>query len=263
MVTYVGQGDPEKFMRLLWGRPAVESDRPRRGPKAALTVDQIVDTAIRLADAGGVDAVSMRSLAAELGKTPMALYPYVGGKAELLDLLWDRVLAELPTSHDLSDGWRPAAEAWATERWHHARRHPWLVELSGARPTLGPHETQVQETGAALFIDTGLTPEQVMRAVEAIGTFVIGSARTFIESHTAADVTGQDETEWWLRRSKLLTDLSPDYETRYPTLSRISRSGTFDLDVPDGEYLSESARLSFEFGLARLLDGIEALLASQ
>lgn len=263
MVTYVGQGDPEKSMRLLWGTPGTEPDRPRRGPKAALTVDQIVDVAMGLADAGGVDAVSMRTLATELGKTPMALYTYVGGKAELLDLLWDRALSELPTRYDLSAGWRPAAESWADDRWQHARRHPWLVELSGARPTLGPHETQVQETGAALFIDTALTARQVMWAVDAIGTFVIGSARTFIESHAAVDVTGQDETEWWLQRSKLLSEVAPDYESRFPTLSRVARSGTFDLDVPDGAYLSESARLTFEFGLARLLDGIEAMLAER
>lgn len=263
MVTYVGQGDPEKSMRLLWGRPLAESERPRRGPRAALTVEQIVRTATGLADEGGLDAISMRTLATALGKTPMALYTYVGGKAELLDLLWDHVLSELPTEYDLSGGWRPAAEAWANDRWQLARRHPWLVELSGARPTLGPHETQLQETGASVFIDTGLTAQQTMWAVDAIGTFVTGSARTFIESHSATDITGQDETEWWLQRSKLLSDVAPDYESRFPILSRVARSGTFDLDVPDGAYLSEAARLTFEFGLARLLDGIEAMLTAR
>lgn len=260
MVTYVGQGDPEKSMRLLWGHSLAERTKPRRGPRAALTVEQIVETAIALADSGGLEAVSMRTLATELGKTPMALYTYVGGKAELLDLLWDRALAELPTNYDLSEGWRPAARAWAHDRWVHARTHPWLVELSGARPSLGPNETQVQETGAGLFIDTKLSSQQVLWAVDAIGTFVSGAARTFIESHRATVVTGQSETDWWLKRSKLLDTLAPEYEARFPNLSRIAAEGTFDLDVPDGAYLSESARLTFEFGLARLLDGIEAML---
>src|SRR5688572_18461439 len=167
-------------MALLWG--AAPSPASARGPKAALTVDAIIDAAIAIADEGGIDAVSMRSVGERLGRTPMALYTYVPAKAELIDLMWDRVLGRLPVEYDLSEGWRPALEAWARAGWAFFQRHPWTLHISGARPGLGPNETQNSETAAAILDGLGLTGQDRMRVVWSLSRYVHGAARALVET---------------------------------------------------------------------------------
>src|SRR5687767_2920874 len=107
---YSGAGDPTRTMQLLWG----VQERSRRGPKPRLTVEDITRAAITLADAEGLDAVSMRRVGEQLGVTAMSLYSYVPGKAELLDLMVDRVYGEVPRL--LSDsGWRERLERIARD----------------------------------------------------------------------------------------------------------------------------------------------------
>lgn len=87
---YSGAGDPARSIELLWGL----HERPKRGPKPKLTLAQITTAAIGIADADGLDALSMRHVGDNLGVTAMSLYSYVPGKAELLDLILDTVNAE-------------------------------------------------------------------------------------------------------------------------------------------------------------------------
>ena len=89
-----GAGDPRLTMRLLWR----VAGRSRRGPKPTLDLDTIISCAIALADENGLSAVSMRSIAERLGRA-MSLYTYLPGKAELLDLMHDHALGELPTDY--------------------------------------------------------------------------------------------------------------------------------------------------------------------
>ena len=70
---------------LLWGR----RERGKRGPRAGLSADAIVAAAVRVADAEGLEAVSMARVAKELGFTTMSLYRHVSGKDELLQMMWD------------------------------------------------------------------------------------------------------------------------------------------------------------------------------
>ena len=105
-----GSGDIGRTLELLWetGR------RPSRGPKPTLTLDRIVEAAIRVADTEGLEGLSMRRVAAELGTGTMSLYRYVPGKGELLDLMLDRVQRPSENPADLGDdGWRTALEALA------------------------------------------------------------------------------------------------------------------------------------------------------
>ena len=102
-----GSGDIVRTLELLWdtGR------RPSRGPKPALSLDRIVEAAVQVADADGLEAVSMRRVATELGTGAMSLYRYVPGKGELLDLMLDRVQRPSENPADLGDGgWRAALE---------------------------------------------------------------------------------------------------------------------------------------------------------
>src|SRR5258706_15326925 len=87
---FTGGGDLGRSIALLWGVPGPV----RRGPKPSRTVDEVVQAAIALADTEGLAAFSIRRVAEALGLSAMALYTYVPSKAELLDLMFDRVAAE-------------------------------------------------------------------------------------------------------------------------------------------------------------------------
>ena len=100
---------------------------------------RVVHAAIRLADADGIEAVSMRVLAARLGVATMALYRHVSGKDDLVEAMVDTLLAESWEPGDQGWGWRVLLEHEARQEWELYRRHPWLVAvLSTARPPLGP-----------------------------------------------------------------------------------------------------------------------------
>ena len=92
---YSGGGDPVRSIELLWGI----GGRGSRGPKPGMSARQIAAAAVEIADAEGLDAVSMRRVADHLGTGAMSLYRYIPGKAELLDLMVDQVSAEaVPTA---------------------------------------------------------------------------------------------------------------------------------------------------------------------
>ena len=260
MVIYVGQGDPEASMRLLWGKVAETASK--RGPKSALSVDAIVDAAIALADEGGIDAVSMRAVGERLGRTPMALYTYIPGKAELIDLMWDHIAAELPTHYDHSRGWRPALRQWAHDGRDFFLRHPWTLDISGARAGMGPNETRNQETSAKILAGLGLSGQDLMASVWSVASFVHGNARAMAETKQATAATGVDESEWWFSRSKMFDEVAPDYAERFPFLTQLATQGTFDEKEFEGSYLEAESDFVFEFGLERLLDGIETFVKS-
>ena len=88
-------------------RPATS----RMGPKPALTLERIADAAVAIADAEGIDAISMQRVAAEFGYTKMSLYRYVTSKDELVAAMIDRAVEE-PPRHDAVTGWKPQLEAW-------------------------------------------------------------------------------------------------------------------------------------------------------
>jgi AcrR family transcriptional regulator len=262
MTEYASRGDPERTMALLWGR----APTPTRGPKQRLALDDVVAAAVAIADADGLAAVSMRKVAERLGHSAMSLYTYVPGKAELLDLMLDRVLGELPTQYDLAGGWRKAVEQCARDGWALYERHPWMLQIASSRAVLGPHELDSYEAQLTLFDGLGLTAVEVVRAVGAVSGFVRGAAKTVADARAAEKATGQSDDDWWNARSPLLDELTTDvWPERYPTSTRLAAEHAFDqLDRdPDDAtpYLVKDALDAFEFGLQRLLDGIEALIA--
>lgn len=263
MADHASAGDPRRSMELLWGA----GPGARRGPKPGLSVEAIVAAAVELADTEGLGALSMRKVAERLGKSAMALYTYVPGKAELLDLMLDTTLGELPTEVDLADGWRAALEASARRTWDLYHRHPWVLQVSGARAVLGPHEFDWYELQVRLVDGLGLTGLEMARVANVIGGFVAGSAKAVSDARTAEQATGVSDDDWWTARSPLLDELAGDlWAERYPTLSRLDAEQVFDqADRPDDTtpYLVQDALDTFEFGLQRLLDGIEAFVASK
>src|SRR5690349_12515463 len=127
--------------------------RPTRGPKPALTLDQIADAAIAIADAEGLAAVSMQRVAADLGYTKMSLYRYLPGKTELVAAMLERALGRPP---ELGKPWRDALTDWATALLAEYEGHAWALEASTGRRPIGPHEIAWMES-ALRTLPPGLT----------------------------------------------------------------------------------------------------------
>lgn len=263
MTEYAGRGDPRRSMELLWG----VASTPSRGPKPGLSVAAIVEAAIAIADAEGLEALSMRKVADRLGKSPMSLYTYVPGKPELLDVMLDTVLGETPKTYALDRGWRAAVEEATRDAWAFYQRHPWVLQVSGSRALLGPNELDGYEAMLRLFDGLGLSALDHARAVTAVASFVRGSAKEVSDARAAEQATGVSDDEWWNIRGPLLEELSGDiWDERYPTATRLQQEHAFDQPdrAPDDAtpYTVKDAQEAFEFGLARLLDGIEAYVAT-
>ncbi|MBD0691122.1 TetR/AcrR family transcriptional regulator [Streptomyces sp. CBMA123] len=249
MTVYAGQGDAHRSLALLWGRPD-EPRTGRSGPKPGLSVDAIVSAGIAVADAEGMAALSMRAVGERLGRTAMALYTYVPGKAELLDLMHDRALAELPTGPPPTDSWRTAVTVWAEQLYACYLRHPWVLQVSQARPVLGPAELAAMEHLLTALQPAALAPDRLRGAVAALWQFVRGTAATTADARGAAAATGVADEEWWTTRSARLAELAPDFPQRYPLLTALQSTA--------GGPPEESGREAFRTGLAVLLDGVAA-----
>ncbi|TCN35271.1 TetR family transcriptional regulator [Kribbella orskensis] len=213
MTEYAGQGDPGRTLALLWGKAA----GPKRGPRQATSVEEIVDAAVRIADRHGLDGVTMRAVGQELGRTAMSLYTYVPGRGELLDLMYDSVHQDLGTigpaptkGRGRGASWRKAVTHWCTELRDLYLTHPWLLQISAARPVLGPHEQAALETLLAVLAESGLPLKERPAATSALFSVVQGAARQRIESANAQD------PEWWRARAQALAEAAPDFAERFP-----------------------------------------------
>ncbi|GAA1947679.1 TetR/AcrR family transcriptional regulator [Amycolatopsis minnesotensis] len=268
MVVFAGQGDARRSMALLWraDAPADGAEKQAPGPKPGLSVDDIVSAGIEVADAEGMAGLSMRAVGERLGRTAMALYTYVPSKNELLDLMFDQTLAELPAEYDLGGGWRAALTAWAEEAVEFNVRHPWVLQVSEARPVLGPNEFVVLESILRILHETGLGSAEVRGAVSALSHFVRGAAQVIADARTAAKTTGVSDNDWWFSRSPLLDEVSPDFADRFPMIAKLETENPVEengLPPEDTPYMELAARKTFAVGLTLQLDGIAAAIAKR
>ncbi|WP_406230233.1 TetR/AcrR family transcriptional regulator [Nocardia sp. NBC_01009] len=225
---------------LVWERP----EPPDRPVPAPLSRERIVRAAIRLADADGLAAVSLRKVAAALDVGPMRLYGYIATKEELLDLMVDSVYAELRPA---GDGWREVLRSLAETTRQTAHQHEWLADLIGGRPQLGPHALARGEAVVAAM--GGVDVDTVMPVVDAVNAYVIGAVRREITEQRAERATGMDKRQW---QAAFGPYLERNFATgRFPALSAVIR---------DGAHLD--ADQTFRTGLDFLLDGIQARISS-
>jgi len=243
-----GAGDPARVLELLWGTAA----RRRRGPRPGLSPERIVREAIALADRDGLEAVTMRRLAEALGVGPMALYTYVPGKAELLDLMLDRAYAEMERTAPAGDGWRDRLTAVARDNRALFEAHPWAAAVSTARPPLGPGLMAKYEYELDALASTGLDDVELDAALTFVLDFVRSSALAAQEARALGADTGISDEQWWAANAPLLERiLDPD---AYPTAARVgSAAGA----AQGGAYSADHA---WAFGLERVLDGLGVLV---
>jgi AcrR family transcriptional regulator len=241
-------------MALLWdGLPA-----PRRGPRQRLDLRRIVDAAIAEADRAGPAALSMRALAEALGVGPATLYTYVPGKAELLELMVDRIAGTQPLPVP-DAGWRAGLHALATADLAAFRAHPWLLQVSTSRTVFGPHVLARYDAALGLLDGTGLEAIEVTGCVAAVESCTRGAAAAVVEAEQAPAATGSSDDDWWEARVPLLDERM---DGRFPRLAALERDGAFAVSGTERPYTLQRALDRFAFALDLVLDAIGARIAA-
>lgn len=243
-------GDPERTLRLLWR--AQDATRASRGPKQRTTVDAVIAAALDIADADGLGALTIRAVAAKLGIAPMATYTYVPGKTELLDLMLDTVYAQMPRTDVDGKPWRDKVSAIAAENRAMLDAHPWVVQLATTRPPLGPGMIAKYEHELRAFDGLDLSDLDMDSALTYVLGFVTSVARIGVDARTAQADSGMSDHAWWERAEPLLATV---FDTeRYPLAARVGAAAG---EAYDSAYSVEHA---YEFGLARVLDGLATVI---
>ncbi|GAA1963566.1 TetR/AcrR family transcriptional regulator [Amycolatopsis minnesotensis] len=225
------------LMTLLWGA----GEAPKRGPRPTLTLDAIAGAGIGIADADGLAAVTMQRVADALGVTKMALYRYVPGKDELVALMVDRGIGA-PPRHE-ADDWRACLTEWALHLFGRFHRHPWALGATVGARVLGPHELDWMEQAVAALDGTGLGGGERLDVAATLAGHVRGIAQQ------AAAVPDGPEAAMATGIGAILRGR----ETRFPALT-----AAFGSAAEEG-----TGDNALEFGLARILDGVELLLAGR
>ncbi|MFE4974916.1 TetR/AcrR family transcriptional regulator C-terminal domain-containing protein [Kitasatospora sp. NPDC056651] len=223
----------------------------RAGGEHDLARERIVATAVRVVDEEGLSALSMRRVATELGVATMSLYRHVPGRDELLRLMMDVAFGEQPLPEPPASDWREGLEAVARLQWGIYRRHPWLAStMSFTRPVPAPDAALHTERSMAVLAGRGLSGEEMVQASVALAAFVCGLAVHFEREAQAEQDSGLSAEEWMDQvdeeeRGRLMAD--PE---RFPMFDAMSRGPEIDM----------SLEALFEFGMARMLDGLGVVI---
>ena len=229
------------------------------GRTGTLSRDEIVRTAIAVADAEGPHSISMRRIASELDAGTMSLYWYVASKEELLDLMLDAIHGEL-TETRITGDLRADLRAMAVTQRAMLRRHSWVMPFTAGRPPMGPKSLRNIERSLGIFAAAGVTGPAAMTALMSVVTYVLGVAGR--EQQEARSQQDQERT-----RDRL--ELSEDEmrQVYWEFLQRVIASGRYPhfaemiKEGVDPDAL-ETQDERFEFGLDCLLDGIMTRLGS-
>lgn len=247
--------DPERLLRLLW---RVEPPIGRRGPRPRLNVDEIVQAAVETADRDGLAALSMRRVAQRLGGvTAMSLYTYVPDRSTLVTLMVDAVFGELEGAGPTPDStdWRDALHAAAHHSFALYQRHPWLLRVNTGRAVLGPHTVARYDQQLRILAPLPLTDLERDLVITAVDDYVHGAARGSVDVAEEAGRSGLTDVQWWQRYGPALAEvLAPD---TYPLAARVGATAGAAYQAP------RDPGAAFDFGLARLLDGVAALVAER
>jgi len=230
----------------IWMRPHKQHGR---GPDPAYSREQITEAAIKIADAEGLEAVSMRRIAREVGAGAMSLYRYLGSKDDLVELMMDAVEAEDPLPDKPSGDWRADVRQIAERARGIQERHPWLATLSAGRPSFGPNSLRSIEYSLSCLDGYGLSIDEMLM----IFLVLTGYIRNFVQGQLAEAETRRrskiTEEEWRLSQSPYIEKIMASGE--YPLFSKVIR----DADLPHME-----PERQFQTGLEHVLDGIAAKL---
>lgn len=228
-------------MGLLWdGR-----SEATRGPKAGLSLDAIVQAGLIVVDAEGLSALTMARVADELGVTPMATYRHVPRKEELLDLMIDAAFGQVPRCG--ADDWRNELIGWARAELALFRKRPWLLQTVLQRVAIGPNWTAWLSAALTALASTSLRSSELFAAITLVDAHVRAAAQIFV----GAPGAWAENFNYVLRRAS--------QDPRFAALAHVVAQSADDSD----ENIESEIQDQFEFGLERVLDGIETLLRAR
>jgi TetR/AcrR family tetracycline transcriptional repressor len=177
--------------------------RARRGPRRALSEDEILDAALELLDEGGQNAASLRGIAAKVGVAPNAVYTYFPDKAAVFKALVERLLSKVDHGvfADREQPWRQRVESLALELRSLLAAHPGRVTLMIGGPMDGPHARALHERLLELLADAGLDPTAAARAAYLLIVYVFGSMALEVADVAAAGPLPPESERVAIRRS--------------------------------------------------------------
>ena len=224
---------PNRATGLPWDRvvdpsSGADSSRPAR---SGLNTQAIVDTAIAIADVDGLDAVSIRRVAAILEVRPMSLYTHIVSKDELLALMANELIGTLIIEEPLPDDWREALSLLVHRSFRTFASHAWLLALLARRPPHGPNAGRQAKQLAAAVDSLGLPPDDMWTMLSIVNDYVIGHALRVATTGSTSD---------------LVKSLRAEDRAALPEVEALART--------------EETRLAgevFERGLQAVLDGVE------
>jgi DNA-binding transcriptional regulator YhcF (GntR family) len=232
---------------------APREDASRTPGAKALTRQRILAEAVGIADAEGLDAVSMRAVAGRCGVAPMSLYRFVEGKDELVAAMADAVYAGSPFVLDPDAPWRERAESLGRELWRLHRDHPWLGRTQPlTRPMLLPNLLRFGDRLLGALEGLGLPPKTQFDMHVLLYNHVAGLAANIEREDEAMSLTGVSADEWTDRQ--YVPHFNDDaFRARFPHVARLFGptallADGYDMDIDE----------LFELGYGLLLDGIEA-----
>lgn len=247
-----GAGIPP-VLAIAWGR----AEPSTRGPRAGLTTDAIVAAAIELADAEGLAAVSMGRVANRLGYTPMSLYRYVPSKEALLALVQDAALGDPPATLASLGDWREDLAAWARGVSAGWLAHPWVLDIPISGPPAMPRSIAWLERALAVTAGTALSLGEQLSVALLLSGYARNWAQLERDLQRGRARSGLREEQVYPEFQRVLLHLiDPD---RFPSVHAVINEGMFDDGPGDGGDEGEVEE-EFEFGLQRILDGIEAYM---
>jgi len=230
----------------VWQRP----ERERRGHPPGLSREQIVRAAIAIADADGLEAISMRRISAQLDVGTMSLYWYVANKDELLDLVYDEMFGEIEEPLARSGDWRSDAAQLAHATRAVLLRHPWLVTIAGSQPALGPNLLRHMEHALSIFDALGLSEVEMLNLMMVLDNSITGFVVHELQHKALYGEQNMSEDDMYAWLAPYLEDQLASGQ--YPVFRRVLEAMA---DAPDADD-------KFQYGLDCLLDGIAVRIAA-
>lgn len=245
--------DPENVdtvLQLLW-RGRTDVAQGTRGPRRKLSVDQVIEAAIALADANGLEALSMRKVAEAVGVSVMSLYSYVPHRSGLIGLMVDEVIGRTPLP-ERSEAVADRLRVMSDLLWDEYHRHPWLVDAQSHRPWIGPHTSKRYEWELAALEGVGLDDIAMDHTVALIESHAAASAANSINAQRLAVSSGVSDLEWWNVNAPFLEQVMPEGD--FPISGRVGSA------VGEAYQAVTSHKAIYEYGLEAIIAGLESRL---
>ena len=219
---------------------AQKLEAPRRVP---LSKDRVLRAAVALADGSGIESLSMRNLAEELGVVPMALYKHVANKEQLLDGMIDVVVGEIdPPVHGTD--WKSTVRQRILSARQALLRHPWAPRVIESKKNPTPVVLEYMDSMIGIFRAGGFSVNLTHHVMHTIGSRVLGFTQELFNDSRTVDPEMQEV---------MLREMGP----KFPNVLAIAMAASHEGESVVGQGCDD--QFEFEFALDLLLDGFERL----